>query len=62
MQVLFKSRELGGSKWLDNLKLGYGGNKTEMERLIADASKMTDVQKELGITVAEGDMSFANIA
>ena len=47
---------------LDNLKLGYGGNKTEMERLIADAAKMTDVQKELGITVAEGDMSFANIA
>lgn len=33
-----------------------------MERLIADASKMTDVQKELGITVAEGDLSFANIA
>lgn len=47
---------------LDNLKLGYGGTKTEMERLIADASKMTDVQNELGITVAEGDMSFANIA
>lgn len=47
---------------LDNLKLGYGGNKTEMERLIADASKMTDVQKELGITVEAGDMSFANIA
>ena len=47
---------------LDNLKLGYGGNKTEMERLIADASKMTEVQKELGITVNEGDMSFANIA
>ena len=47
---------------LDNLKLGYGGTKTEMERLIADASKMTDVQSELGITVAEGDMSFANIA
>lgn len=62
MQVLFKYREIGGSKWLDNLKLGYGGNKTEMERLIADASKMTEVQKELGITVAEGDMSFANIA
>ena len=47
---------------LDNLKLGYGGTKTEMERLIADASKMTDVQNELGISVAEGDMSFANIA
>lgn len=47
---------------LDNLKLGYGGTKSEMERLIAEASQMTDVQKELGITVAEGDMSFANIA
>ena len=47
---------------LDNLKLGYGGTKSEMERLIADASRMTDVQNELGITVAEGDMSFANIA
>lgn len=47
---------------LDNLKLGYGGNKTEMERLISDASKMTEVQKELGVTVEEGNMSFANIA
>ena len=47
---------------LDNLKLGYGGTKTEMERLISDASKMTDVQKELGITIEDGDMSFANIA
>ena len=47
---------------LDNLKLGYGGTKEEMARLISDASKMTNVQKELGITVAEGDMSFANIA
>lgn len=47
---------------LDNLKLGYGGNKTEMERLIAYASQMTDVQKELGVAVEEGNMSFANIA
>lgn len=47
---------------LDNLKLGYGGTKAEMERLIAEASAMTDVQKELGITVEAGDMSFANIA
>ena len=47
---------------LDNLKLGYGGTKTEMERLIKDASQMTDVQKELGVTVDANDMSFANIA
>lgn len=46
---------------LDNLKLGYGGNKTEMERLIADAAKMTDVQDKLNVTVKEGDLSFANI-
>lgn len=46
---------------LDNLKLGYGGTKTEMERLIKDASQLTDVQKELGITVDANDMSFGNI-
>lgn len=46
---------------LDNLKLGYGGTKEEMARLIADASKMKDVQKELGITVDESSMSFGNI-
>lgn len=46
---------------LDNLKLGYGGTKTEMQRLIKDASQMTDVQKELGITVDAGSMSFGNI-
>ena len=46
---------------LDNLKLGYGGTKTEMQRLIQDASKLTDVQKELGVTVDANDMSFGNI-
>lgn len=46
---------------LDNLKLGYGGTKEEMERLIKDASKMTDVQDELNVSVQEGDMSFSNI-
>lgn len=29
---------------LDNLKLGYGGTKTEMERLLADASKISGVE------------------
>lgn len=46
---------------LDNLKLGYGGTKEEMERLIKDASKMKDVQKKLGITVDENSISFGNI-
>ena len=47
---------------LDNLKLGYGGTKTEMERLIADAAAMTDIQKELGVAVDANDMSFNNVA
>lgn len=29
---------------LDNLKLGYGGTKTEMERLLADASELSGVE------------------
>ena len=40
---------------LDNLKLGYGGTKEEMERLIADAAKLSD-------TVDAQSMSFDNIA
>lgn len=46
---------------LDNLKLGYGGTKEEMARLITDASKLTGVQKELNLTVEDGNMSFGNI-
>lgn len=57
----YQSLARGNYQMLDNLKLGYGGTKTELERLIADASKMTDVQKELNVSVKEGDTSFANI-
>ena len=32
---------------LDNLKLGYGGTKTEMERLIADANKVREANGEM---------------
>lgn len=46
---------------LDNLKLGYGGTKEEMQRLVQDASKMTDAQKELGVTVDGSSLSFGNI-
>ena len=46
---------------LDNLKLGYGGTKEEMVRLIKDAAKLKDVQKELGVTVDSNSMSFGNI-
>ena len=32
---------------LDNLKLGYGGTKDEMERLLADAEKLTGVKYDI---------------
>lgn len=46
---------------LDNLKLGYGGTQTEMAKLIHDASQMTEIQKELGVAVEDGNMDFDNI-
>lgn len=33
---------------LDNLKLGYGGTKTEMQRLLDDATKISGIKYELG--------------
>lgn len=38
---------------LDNLKLGYGGTKTEMERLLADAEKISGIHYDIS--------SFADI-
>lgn len=32
---------------LDNLKLGYGGTKTEMERLLADAQELTGIKYDI---------------
>lgn len=41
---------------LDNLKLGYGGTKTEMERLIADANKVKEANGEMA------DLSISSFA
>ena len=46
---------------LDNLKLGYGGTKEEMQRLITEASNMKKEQEELNVTVEDGSLSFGNI-
>ena len=43
---------------LDNLKLGYGGTKEEMERLIADANAVKEANGEMGDLSIE---SFANV-
>lgn len=46
---------------LDNLKLGYGGTKDEMKRLIEDAASYTKEQKELNMTVDATSLSFDNV-
>lgn len=51
---------------LDNLKLGYGGTKTEMERLLADASKISGQKYDISnlsdvyeaIHVIQGDLDI----
>lgn len=46
---------------LDNLKLGYAGTKEGISKLIADASELTDVQEQLGLTVDGTSTDFANV-
>lgn len=57
----YQSLARGNYQMLDNLKLGYGGTKAELQRLIKDSASYKDIQEELNMTVEEGDMSFANI-
>lgn len=55
---------------LDNLKLGYGGTKTEMERLLADASKLSGKKYDIGnlgdvydaIHVIQQDLGLTGVA
>lgn len=41
VQQTYQSLMRGNYAMLDNLKLGYGGTKSELERLVSDASKLT---------------------
>lgn len=59
--AFYNTGKPGVTKWLDNLKLGYGGTQAEMKRLIKEAAAMKDTQKELGVTVDSTSMSYANI-
>lgn len=55
---------------LDNLKLGYGGTKTEMERLLADAEKLTGVHYDINnlgdvysaIHAIQGELGLTGVA
>lgn len=46
---------------LDNLRLGFGGTKAEASRLVEEASKMTDIQQKLDVTVDGSSLSFDNL-
>ena len=48
IQQTYQSLARGNYAMLDNLKLGYGGTKTEMERLIQDANKVKQANGEMG--------------
>lgn len=52
----YQSLSRGNYQMLDNLKLGYGGTKTEMERLIADANKVKQANGEMA------DLSISSFA
>lgn len=55
---------------LDNLKLGYGGTKTEMQRLLKDAEKLSGVKYDIGnlgdvyeaIHVIQGELGMTGVA
>ena len=55
---------------LDNLKLGYGGTKTEMERLLKDAEKLSGVKYDISnlgdvydaIHVIQGELGLTGVA
>lgn len=61
VQNAYQSLARGQYMLLDNLKLGYGGTRGEMERLIKDASEMTDEMNKLGVTVDATSMDFGNM-
>ncbi len=54
IQQTYQSLAKGNYGMLDNLKLGYGGTKTEMQRLIKEAAALDD-------SVDANSMSFGNI-
>lgn len=48
LQRAYQSMARGNYGMLDSLKLGYGGTKAEMQRMLADAEKISGVHYELG--------------
>lgn len=70
IQNAYQGFAKGQYNMLDNLKLGYGGTKTEMERLLADASKLSGVDYNIdnlgdvydAIHVIQEDLGLTGVA
>ena len=70
LQMAYAGFSKGQYTLLDNLKLGYGGTKTEMERLLADAQALTGVKYDINnlsdvyeaIHVIQGELDLTGSA
>ena len=70
IQNAYQGFAKGNYTMLDNLKLGYGGTKAEMERLLADATKLTGVKYDMNnlgdvysaIHAIQGDLGLTGVA
>lgn len=70
IQAAYQGFAKGQYQLLDNLKLGYGGTKTEMERLLADAQAITGVEYDIdnlgdvydAIHVIQGELGLTGVA
>lgn len=58
IQQTYQSLARGNYAMLDNLKLGYGGTKAEMERMISDANKVKQANGEMADLSVD---SFADV-
>lgn len=70
IQTAYQGFAKGNYTMLDNLKLGYGGTKEEMQRLLADAQKISGVEYDMSnlgdvyeaIHVIQGDLGLTGVA
>jgi len=70
IQQAYQGFARGQYQLLDNLKLGYGGTKGEMERLLADAEKITGIHYDIdnlgdvynAIHVIQGELGLTGVA
>lgn len=70
IQNAYQGFAKGNYTMLDNLKLGYGGTKEEMQRLLADAEKLTGVKYDMNnlgdvysaIHAIQGDLGLTGVA